>query len=55
MQTKFWKLAMVIIAVVIGHIQCDKSSEPEIGNITGTVTDSKTGKTAKNGCGFFIN
>ena len=45
MRTELWKWVGIVVAgLTIMQLQCGKTSEPEIGDIAGTVTDSITGE-----------
>lgn len=45
MRTGLWKwISIVVAGLTIVQLQCGKTSEPEIGDIAGTVTDSLTGE-----------
>ena len=45
MRTELWKwVSLVVVGLMIMQLGCGKTSEPEVGDIAGTVTDSITGE-----------
>ena len=45
MRIGLWKWTRIVVAgLTIMQLQCGKTSEPEVGDIAGTVTDSSTGE-----------
>ena len=45
MRTELWKwMSIVVVGLMAMQLRCGKTSEPEIGDITGTVMDSITGE-----------
>ena len=45
MRTGLWKwIGIAVVGLTIMQLQCGKTSEPEVGDIAGTVTDSITGE-----------